>query len=244
MLTRRALPGLIALVALLVSCGDDNTAGVSTTTTTVTTTTTEVATTAVAGPTTSTVVALAQPAIWPASDVVFETPEQAAADFVTHVLGVQPVLGTFQQGDSRSGEIEVLSPGEGAGTGVPRGTLLLRQLGPDDGWFVIGAANDFASITSPESMAAVPAAPLTVEGVARGFEANVIVTAFVAGDAKALFDSVIATGGGAETAEPYTAVVDLSAAAPGDVVALIVRGGAGLETDPGEFGAIPVVIAG
>lgn len=244
MFTRRALPGLIALAALLVSCDDDNTAGVSTTTMTVATTTSEMTTTAVAGPTTSGVVELAQPAIWPAPDVVFETPELAAADFVTHVLGVQPVLGTFQQGDSRSGEIEVFSPGEGDGTRVPRGTLLLRQLGPGNGWFVVSAANDVASITSPESMAVVPARPLTVEGVARGFEANVVVSAFLAGDANAVLDSVITNGGAAETAEPYTAIIDLSAAAPGDVVALIVRGGAGLETDPGEFGAIPVVISG
>ena len=242
MFTRRALTGLIAAVALLISCGDDNTAGVKTTVTAATSS--EMATTAIAGPTTIGAVRLAQPAIWPAADVAFETPGQAAADFVTHVLGVEPVLGTFQQGDSRSGEIEVFSPGEGAGTRVPRGTLLLRQLGPDNGWFVVGAANDVASITSPESMAVVPARPLTVEGVARGFEANVVVTAFLAGDAKALLDSVITNGGAAETADPYTAVVDLSAAAPGDVVALIVRGGAGLETDPGEFGAIPVVIAG
>ena len=101
----------------------------------------------------------------------------------------------------------------------------MRQLGPDNGWFVVGAANDEASITSPESMAVVPARPLTVEGVARGFEANVVVTAFLAGDAKALLDSVITNGGAAETAEPSPRSSNLSAAAPGDVVALIVRAG-------------------
>jgi hypothetical protein len=185
-----------------------------------------------------------QAAIWPAAGVVFETPEEAAADFVSHVLGVEPVLGPFQQGDPRSGEIEVFSPGEGAATPVLRGRLLLRQLGPDDGWFVLGAASDFASITSPESMAVIPAGPLTVTGAARGFEANVVVTAIVPGDAEAVLDSEIAMGGAMGTAEPYSAVVDLSAAAPGGVVALIVRGGTGLENDPGDFGAIPVVIAG
>jgi hypothetical protein len=241
MSTRPVLPALIAVVALS-SCGGDNSAGVSTTTSKATTS--EIATTAVSGPTTTRTVLLEQPAIWPAADVVFDTPEQAAADFVTHVLGVEPVLGTFQQGDSRSGEIEVFSPGEGAGARVPRGLLLLRQLGPDNGWFVIGAANDFASIASPESMAVIPAGPLTVAGAARGFEANVVVTAILAGDAKTVLDSEITMGGAKDTAAPYSAVVDLSAAAPGDVVALIVRGGAGLETDPGDFGAIPVVIAG
>jgi len=37
--------------------------------------------------------------------------------------------------------------------------------------------------------------------------------------------------------------IDLSGAAPGDVITLLVRGDTGLETDPGEFGAIAVVIA-
>jgi hypothetical protein len=38
--------------------------------------------------------------------------------------------------------------------------------------------------------------------------------------------------------------LDLSDAEPGDVVVLLVRGGSGLESDPGDFGAIPIVIAG
>ncbi len=44
-----------------------------------------------------------------------------------------PELGEFEQGDARSGEIVVSSPGEGGGFAVPRGTLLLRQLGADSG---------------------------------------------------------------------------------------------------------------
>ncbi len=82
--------------------------------------------------------------------VVFTTPEAAAKDFVTTVLRVNPVLGPFQQGDSRSGEIEVMAPGEGGGgTSIVRGRLLLRQLGPDNGWFILAAVNDNASITAP-----------------------------------------------------------------------------------------------
>jgi hypothetical protein len=164
---------------------------------------------------------------------------------VTEVLGVPPVLGEFQQGDARSGEIEVLSAGEGdASTGVPRGLLLMRQLGPGDGWFVIAAVNDNASITTPEPMAEVAAGPLTVAGDARGYEANVVVTAFVAGDVDAQLDQAVTLGGALDVPEPFTVNLDLSGASGGDVVALLVRGGAGLETDPGDFGAIPVVIAG
>jgi hypothetical protein len=139
----------------------------------------------------------------------------------------------------------VLFPGEGNGEmAIVRSRLLLRQLGPDDGWFVLAAVNENASITAPDPMAEVAAGALTVEGSARGFEANVVVTAFVAGDAEAQLDEQITQGGALETPEPFTVAVDLSGASPGEVVTLLVRGGTGLETDPGEFSAIPVVIAG
>ena len=109
--TRRMWVALGVCVMLLPACGkssDDGNKGTST-----------------RPPETSTTSAIdrpGQPAIWPAAGVVFETPEEAAEDFVSRVLGVPPVLGEFQQGDARSGEIEVFSPGEGMGakSGVSR----------------------------------------------------------------------------------------------------------------------------
>jgi hypothetical protein len=182
-----------------------------------------------------------QQAIWPASDVVFTTPEAAANDFVRKALGVPPALGPFVEGDARSGEIEVFSPGEGDnGMKVVKSTLALRQLGPSAGWFVLSAVSDNASISMPAAMATVPPGGLTVEGDARGFEAAVRVSASLAGHADA-FDAV-STLAGSENPEPYTVTVDLSTAGPGDVVMVMVRGGAGLETDPGDFAALPVVV--
>jgi hypothetical protein len=237
MRSMRALLPALAVVALVAAgCGDDDTTSSGTTTSDDTTTTAEATTTTAPQ-------GLEQPAVWPAADVVFDTPDAAAEDFVTQVLGVPPALGEFMQGDSRSGEIELRSPGEGGGTAVPRGIILMRQLGPDDGWFVIGVANDNASITTPESLATVAAGPLLVEGVARGFEANVNVRAFVAGDASTDLDQQITMGGSMETPEPISVTLDLSGASSGDVVVILVRGGTGLETDPGEVGAIAVVIA-
>ncbi|WP_157965503.1 hypothetical protein [Euzebya rosea] len=187
-------------------------------------------------------VELSQPAIWPAADVVFATPEEAATDFVSTVLGVTPTLGEFAAGDSRSGEIELRSPGEGdEGRQVPRGVLLLRQLGPADGWFVIGVANEFARVTAPETHATVPAAPLTVEGIGRGFEGTVVVTAYVPGDPTPI-DQAIAAGGAFADPEAFTVELDLSGLPAGTQVALLLQGGTGLETDPGETGAIPVVV--
>ena len=235
---------LVAAVLLAGACGDDDDETAETGEAPTTTTEEPAAsTTSAPATTTSTVPAgLEQPAIWPAADVVFATPEEAAEDFVSQVLGVPPVLGAFQAGDSRSGEIEVFSPGEGGGAAVGRGLLLLRQLGPDDGWFVLAAVNPNAAITVPASGAEVPAGPLTVEGVGRGFEANLNVVARVAGQSGDPLDLVITSGGTFETPEPFSVSVDLTGADPGGIVMLLVRGGTGLETDPGDFGAIPVVV--
>ncbi len=188
---------------------------------------------------------LEQPAIWPAADVVFATPEEAATDFVREVLisDGEPELGEFQQGDARSGEITVFFPGETEGSErFERGFLALRQLGPDNGWFVIAAASDGANIVSPEALAEVTAGPLTVEGEARGFESTVVVSAFPAGDIDTLLDQEIASGGAFGDVEPYSAVLDLSNAAPGEVVTLLVQGDTGLGNDPSTFAAIPIVV--
>lgn len=235
----RGVFGVLAAAALLLTaCDGDDTTSPTTTSTTTTTGAVEETTT------TSDARGLSQPAVWPADDVVFDTPEAAAEDFVSTALGVPPTIGEFRQGDARSGEIEVYSSGDGGERGVARSVLLLRQVGPDDGWFVIGAASDNATIDAPETMEEVPAGRLAVEGVARGFEANVVVTAFIAGDADARLDQEVTMGGAFETPEPYSVTLDLSGASPGDVVTLLVRGGSGLETDPGDFAAIPVVITG
>lgn len=243
--TRRFI-ALAVLAALLSACGGDTTTPDETPGTTGTETTvptTEPTTPPTSEPTTEPVDGLEQPAIWPAADVVFATPEEAAEDFVTTALGVPATLGEFQAGDARSGEIPVMSPGEGdAATPVQRGLLLLRQLGPDDGWFVTAAPSDVATVESPEHASTVAAGQLTVEGVARGFEAAVTITAFVAGDATTVLDSAQVMAGAMETPEPYSVELDLTGAASGSTVVILVRGGTGLETDPGDFGAIAVVI--
>ena len=124
-----------------------------------------------------------------------------------------------------------------------RSTLLLRRLGPDDGWFVVAAVQPTVSIDTPAQGDTVAAAPLTVAGDARGYEATIIVKAAIAGTTTLLVDPAIAMGGALETPEPYTATVDLSTAPAGSIVTILVRGDTGLETDPGEFSAIAVVIA-
>lgn len=269
---RRLIALLLAatVVASCGSDSGDSTSteGANTTTAATTTTSAAVATTVVpttvapttAGPTTATssgepaatsstaststtAVVPTQIALWPLPDVVFATPEEAATDFLANALNPGPVLGEFVAGDGRSGEISVFAADEsGAPLGNARSTLLMRRLGPSDGWFVIGAVSDVAIITTPEAGSTVPAGPLTVTGVAQGFEANIGVTALVVGHADPPLDSTTTLAGNFGVPLPYEVTLDLAAATPGDTVVVIVHGGAGLETDPGDFAAIAVTI--
>lgn len=190
---------------------------------------------------------LDQPAIWPAPSVVFATPEEAAADFVASVLisDGDPLLGEFQQGDARSGEIAVLFAGETGDLDPPieSGLLLLRQIGPTDGWYVIGATSDGVVLDTPTTSSEVAAGPVTVAGQGRGFEGTLVVRAFAPGDADAELDVQIGSGGVMGDLEPFSVELDLSAATAGDVVVILVRGDTGLDTDPSTFAAIPVVVS-
>ena len=182
---------------------------------------------------------LEQPAIWPLADEVLATPDEAARSFVGNVFKVPPVFGEYRAGDSRSGEIDVLI---GENPTVVRSTLLLRKLDPSDGWFVIGAVNPHMTITTPTSSSVVPAGIVNVSGLARGFEAQVSISAYVAGDAQRVISQRYALAGSADESEPFAVDLDLRSAKRGSTVMIVVKGGVGLETDPGEFSAIPVVI--
>lgn len=201
----------------------------------------------VTAPARSAQVALDQPAIWPAPDVVFTTPEEAAADFVSEVLISEgdPELGAFQQGDARSGEIAVLFAGETGDLDPPqeKGLLLLRQIGPTDGWYVIAATSDGVVIDTPAALDSVPLGTVTVSGQGRGFEGTLGVSAFAPGDLGARLDFEIGAGGAMADLEPYSVELDLSAAAEGDVVVILVHGDTGLGNDPSTFAAIPIVMA-
>jgi hypothetical protein len=232
-----------ALVATLwltfAACGDDDDTSTDETTTeapaeTTTTTGAETTTTAPEG--------LEQPALWPAADVTFDDPVAAAQDFLDQVVG-NGQAGEFRQGDARSGEVDALFVPEPGADATVRSILLVRQLGPDSGWFVIAAISEAQTITVPEALAEVTAGPLAVEGAGRGFEAQLHLSAFVAGQAGEPLDEQFPLGGAMETPEPFTATLDLTGAEPGDTVTLLLQGGVGHELDPGEFTAFPIVIA-
>jgi hypothetical protein len=111
----------------------------------------------------------------PTTSQRFDDPQQVARAFAKDLVGFRdPVVGDFQAGDSRSGEVEVRAFAQGAPT-----VVLVRQL-EDDAWYVIGATSDAIRLATPEPGATI-ASPQPLSGQAYAFEGNVLVRLFVDG---------------------------------------------------------------
>ena len=228
---KRPLVNILILLAALVgfaSCSSSDTVESTTTTETTTASTS----------TTTTIPQLEQPTIWPAANISFQTPEEAAEDFVRNALGVEPHISEFQGGDSLSGEIDVYSPE----SEVVRGTLLLRKLGPSMSWFVTAAVNANNTITNPVHQSSIDPGVTSIIGKGRGYEAQLRVTAIDPSAYSQPVDQQFPMGGSAEEALPFSTTLDLSDIASGSIVTIILQGSAGLEEDPGDFCAIAVRI--
>jgi len=221
---------IILLVAApaFAACGEDG--GTSSTATTATTATTPPA-------------ALDR-ALWPDPAVASPdaTPRAVARSFIVDFLRMKrPPLGEFQQGDSRSGEVPVYQRREDGSVNEGRviAIVAVRQL---DGrrWFVIAALSDEAQIDAPEASAEI-SSPVTVSGVGRGFEGNVVVSVHAAYEPKPLVEQGVQAG--STQKEPFSA--DLAFTAPetptGAVVAIA---DSGLDDVTRPFTAIPVRFAG
>lgn len=164
--TLSAAVGLAVVSLLAVGCGSsssDKTAGTTASTATSTTATI---------PTTSTPSTAAQSdsAVWPfsSSTTRYADPVDAATSFAVSYLGfVDPVIGPFQSGDTRSGEVVVKPEASGPST-----TVLVRQLSPDDSWWVIGASTPNLQLQDPATGSTITS-PVTMSGQSTAFEATV-----------------------------------------------------------------------
>jgi hypothetical protein len=100
----------------------------------------------------------------------FHDPVAAARAFAVDFVGfADPVVGPYRAGDARSGEVAVRPDG----TGGPVTTVMLRQLGTDGSWWVLGAATDTISVTSPGTGEQI-GSPVTVTGEALTWEGFVV----------------------------------------------------------------------
>jgi hypothetical protein len=127
----------------------------------------------------------------------------AARAFALDFVGFSDVVaGPFRAGDARSGEVEIRDKGTGPAT-----TVMLRKLGTDGSWWVIGAATEYISVTSPGAGEDI-ASPVTVSGSAHTWEGVVKVEVRQDGSREPLGSGVV-TGGG-DMMRPFSGSIAFS----------------------------------
>lgn len=192
---RRVVVPCVAVLVLVPACGDDSESTSTTTTAPPSTTTTAAPGTTTIAPTTTTAISTTDPAfvVWPFpdSDVRFDDPIDAATSFAVDLVGfVDPVVGEFREGDRRSGEIEVRHGATGPAT-----TVLLRRLGPEDTWWVLGSIATNIDVTEPVAQSAVDD-PLQMAGRSRVFEGTVEVDVVADGSTDRIGSGFVTGGSG------------------------------------------------
>ncbi len=132
-------------------------------------------------------------AVWPfvESTTRYTDPVDAARGFAIEFVGfVDPEIGEFQQGDSRSGEVEIRTK-----ISEPT-TVIVRKLS-DDTWWVLGSATANIVVESPATGALVTS-PQPLSGKARAFEGTVDVEVRQDGSKQALGKGFVTGSGGAQ----------------------------------------------
>ena len=161
-----------------------------------------------------------QIAVWPfaTSAIRYRDPAAAAREFAMTYLGfVSPVVGTFRPGDSRSGEVPIRTRPSG-----PETTVLVRQLGADDSWSVLGASTPNLQLESPAWNTAITS-PVTLSGQSTAFEANINIEIRQDGTLTPLA-STTAMGGANGEMGPFSTTVTFSPpSSPAGAIILLTR---------------------
>jgi len=111
-------------------------------------------------------------AAWPrANGAAYATPTAVAQAFTTQFLAMRaPIVGPFQRGDSRSGEVRVTPY-----VGGPETTVLVRQLPLSNVWWVLGSWTPDITINQPRALATV-GSQFVIAGESTAYEAVMNVT--------------------------------------------------------------------
>ncbi len=188
---KKALAAIFVLAMLVgAACeepGEPDPGGTSTTTTEVSSTTsttdeptsTTRATTSTTLATTTTTVQpiLGYVGIYPFSNSVqadagsdaWEDPVFTAQKFLTEYVGfTRLIMGQFQQGDSRSGEVTATTRTNGFVT-----TVFVRKIGTGNNWTVVGASTNNIQISKPQPLQTV-VSPTSLAGQSIAFEGTVL----------------------------------------------------------------------
>jgi hypothetical protein len=171
----------------------------------------------------------------PTTSQRFDDPQSVARAFATDLVGFgDPVVGDFQQGDPRSGEVEVRSFAAGAPT-----VVLVRQL-EDDHWYVVGATTDSIQLTTPAARDTI-SSPQALEGDAYAFEGNVQVRLFVDGVQEPIATTFV-TGRGDGVLGPFSGELDYSDDSGATHGVLVLNGTSGEDGSATEAIAIRVLL--
>lgn len=159
-------------------------------------------------------------AIWPWEDTStrFDDPVAAATSFAVDYLGfTDPVVGDFQAGDARSGEVTIQARAIG-----PTTVVVVRQLTDDDSWWVLGAAAENITLDTP-TQGTVVASPLALTGSASAFEGTVEVELRADDNGEPIATSFVTGSGGPEPG-PFDGSVEFTSPGPvGGALVLISR---------------------
>ena len=191
----------VAALALIAGgCGTKDSKTSSTTSTSAATSSSAPSTTTVGGTTTTVTAPAGNVVVWPPAGTTtpYSDPVVAATEFATKLAGfTNPIVGTFNQGDSRSGEVEVRSTSSG-----PVTTVFVRQVGTDSAWSVIGSATPNIVVSSPSALEVV-SSPVKLAGTSTAFEATVNVTVHDRSGGAALGEGIV-MGGSMGTMAPFS----------------------------------------
>ena len=195
----------VAAVALLAGgCGTKDSKTSATTSASTSTTSSAPSTTSHgAGTTTTVATPTGNVVVWPPAGATtsYSDPVVAATEFATKLAGfTNPIVGSFKQGDSRSGEVEVRSTATG-----PITTVFVRQVGTDSAWSVIGSATPNILVTSPTALQVV-SSPVKLAGTSTAFEATVNVTVHDRSGGAALGEGIV-MGGSMGTMAPFSSTL-------------------------------------
>jgi Immunoglobulin-like domain of bacterial spore germination len=199
-----ALPILFAVAAAACGSSTKQTNPANTTTSSApaaSSTSSSVTSSTVPATTTTTPQTALPTAVWPtaASNDRYNDPVIAARAFATGYMHfVNPIVGPFQQGDARSGEVAIRPV-----SGGPITTVIVRQFGTDDSWWVLGAATPHINIAQPAAFATITS-PVRLRGTSTAFEATVQVSIRQDDNSKALAESFL-TGGANGQMGPFDA---------------------------------------
>jgi hypothetical protein len=221
------LGGLVAVLAIVVGVlavtdddGTDEATAGSTTTAVPTTSSSTVA------PTTTVPAADLDLAMFPdrLGARSFTEPREVAKAFAVEVLGFSdPIVGPFNAGDARSGEVAIRVSESG-----PPTIVLLRQLS-DQHWYAIGSSAEPIVLTTPTA-GSVLTAPQPLLGQAYAFEGTVNVALYVDGNDDPIAETVV-TGRGDGVLGDFSGEIDFPPPAGASRGRLVLRSLGGEDGD-------------